>query len=98
MSKGDIVLITFPFSDLSSSKLRPAAVLAETDEDLTVCFITAQMGRQERRSIAPIFKGGREFWDTPINSGNNHYPAGYGHPSRDAFGDFRRLAPRTIDH
>src|SRR6218665_3923894 len=46
MAKGDIVLITFPFSDLSSSKLRPAAVLAETDEDLTVCFITAQMGRQ----------------------------------------------------
>ena len=28
MAKGDVVLITFPFSDLSGSKLWPAVVLA----------------------------------------------------------------------
>jgi len=27
MTKGDIVLITFPFTDLSGTKLRPAIVL-----------------------------------------------------------------------
>ena len=47
MTKGDIVLITFPFTDLSGSKLRPAVVLVETPEDITVCFITTQLGWQE---------------------------------------------------
>jgi hypothetical protein len=30
MTKGDIVLITFPFTDLSGTKLRPAVILIET--------------------------------------------------------------------
>lgn len=42
MAKGEIVLITFPFTDLRGSKLRPAIILAETKLDLTVCFITTQ--------------------------------------------------------
>ena len=42
MTKGDIVLITFPFTDLSGTKLRPGVVLFETDDDITVCFITSQ--------------------------------------------------------
>jgi len=47
MAKGDILLITFPFTDLSGTKLRPAVVLAETGTDITVCFITTQMQWQE---------------------------------------------------
>lgn len=42
MAKGDIVLITFPFTDLSGSKLRPAVILADTSLDFTVSFITSQ--------------------------------------------------------
>jgi mRNA interferase MazF len=47
MAKGDIVLITFPFTDLSGSKLRPAVILTDTTIDLTVCFITTQLEWQE---------------------------------------------------
>jgi mRNA interferase MazF len=43
MRKGNIVLITFPFTDLSGNKLRPAVVLCESSTDYTVCFITSQI-------------------------------------------------------
>lgn len=51
MTKGDIVLITFPFTDLSGSKLRPAVILANTNLDLTVCFITTQIQWQEPTDV-----------------------------------------------
>ena len=51
MAKGDIVLITFPFTDLSGSKLRPVVILAETTLDLTVCFITTQLQWQEATDV-----------------------------------------------
>ena len=43
MKKGDVVLIVFPFTNLSGNKLRPALVVAETSVDLTVLFITTQL-------------------------------------------------------
>lgn len=42
MKKGDIVLITFPFSDLTGSKLRPAVILISAEFDVTVCFLSTQ--------------------------------------------------------
>ena len=43
MKKGDIVLIPFPFTDLSGNKNRPAIILVDSEEDVTVCFITTQL-------------------------------------------------------
>ena len=51
MAKGDIVLITFPFTDLTGSKLRPAVILVDTVLDLTVCFITTQLQWQETTDV-----------------------------------------------
>ncbi len=41
--KGDIVVVLFPFSDLSNAKKRPALVLAGlSGEDVILCQITSQ--------------------------------------------------------
>ena len=40
-SKGDIVIIHFPFSDLIHAKKRPMVVLAAKGEDLIGCAITS---------------------------------------------------------
>jgi PemK-like, MazF-like toxin of type II toxin-antitoxin system len=41
-STGSVVLVPFPFSDLSQSKLRPAAVLADAGrDDWILCQITS---------------------------------------------------------
>jgi mRNA interferase MazF len=41
--KGDVVVVPFPFSDLSQSKRRPALVVAKLfGEDLILCQITSQ--------------------------------------------------------
>ncbi len=41
-SAGTVVLVTFPFSDLSQAKLRPAVVLAKTSaNDWILCQITS---------------------------------------------------------
>ncbi len=51
MLKGDLILITFPFTDLSGSKLRPVVILAHTKLDITVCFITTQIQWREPTDI-----------------------------------------------
>jgi mRNA interferase MazF len=43
-SVGDVVLVPFPFSDLSQSKVRPAIALANTSRgDWILCQITSAM-------------------------------------------------------
>jgi mRNA interferase MazF len=41
--KAKIVLIHFPFTDLTNSKLRPALVLHESEYDVVVAFISSKI-------------------------------------------------------
>ena len=46
--KGDIVVVPFPFSDLTHAKRRPALVLADLEgDDLILCQITSQQVRDK---------------------------------------------------
>lgn len=46
--KGDIVVIPFPFSDLSGSKRRPALVLADLPgSDIILCQITSRFKKDK---------------------------------------------------
>jgi mRNA interferase MazF len=53
--KGDVVVVPFPFSDLTEAKRRPALVLAELDgEDRILCQITSQQFMD--RYAVPIYE------------------------------------------
>ena len=57
-TKGDVVIIEFPFSNLSGSKKRPALVLANLiGDDVVLCQITGE----ERYDIYSIYLKNTDF-------------------------------------
>lgn len=56
MSKGDIILVPFPFTDLSGQKVRPALVLhAEPKgEDCIVAFLSSVKSKRTLRFDVPV--------------------------------------------
>lgn len=66
--KGDVVILLFPFSDLSSSRKRPAVVVAKlSGDDLILAQITSSVVRSDEYAVvleAPDFKQGQ----LPISS------------------------------
>src|SRR5258708_34214676 len=51
MRKGEIVLIPFPYTDLTGTKNRPALILVEKETDVTVSFITTQLKWREQSAL-----------------------------------------------
>ena len=76
--RGDIVLVPFPFTDLSSSKRRPALVVSpdwfnSSNQDLVLVAITSQIGDDPRSVLLDEadFVGGKpaEALDGEIGEG-----------------------------
>ena len=69
--KGDVVVIPFPFSDLSSSKRRPALVLAQLKgNDIILCQITSKDINDDY--AIPLLT--REFQEGNLNQDSNIRP------------------------
>jgi len=65
--KGDVVVIPFPFSNLSASKKRPALVLANLQgDDILLCQITSQNSIE--RTALPLKTGDFVNGTLPSNS------------------------------
>jgi mRNA interferase MazF len=56
MRKGAIVLVAFPFTDLSGHKVRPALVLyaSERGEDCIVAFVSSVAGKSRSLFSIPL--------------------------------------------
>ncbi|MDZ7304594.1 MAG: type II toxin-antitoxin system PemK/MazF family toxin [candidate division KSB1 bacterium] len=69
MKRGDIILITIPFSDLTSAKVRPALVVSPEDQvenDFVVALITTNIHRPLRPSDHAIRTGDKDFGATGL--------------------------------
>jgi len=64
--KGKIVLIPFPFTDLTSTKLRPALVLHEGDADIIVAFISSKLPKKPSPSDVIITERNPEYAPTGL--------------------------------
>mgnify|MGYP001610513451 CR=1 FL=1 len=69
--KGDVVVMPFPFSDLSASKRRPALVIAVLEgDDLILCQITSQ----SRADSYSIVLANSDFKQGSLNLTSNIRP------------------------
>lgn len=59
--KAKIVLIPFPFTDLQSTKLRPALVMLETKYDVVVAFVSSRLPQKPEKTEITIHETHPEF-------------------------------------
>lgn len=66
--KGKIVLLPFPFTDLSASKYRPTLVLYEDNRDIIVAFISSRVPSTPEDTDILIVEEHKEFKQTGLKT------------------------------
>lgn len=68
--KGTIVLIPFPFTDLSSHKVRPAVVLSQgpKGDDVVLAFISSQEQKKKEPTDVLIARTSKGFTETGLKA------------------------------
>jgi mRNA interferase MazF len=69
LHQGDVVLVPFPFADLTGQKLRPAVIISADPQgpDLTLAFITSVLtNRSPRGAEVALSRSDPEFGVTGL--------------------------------
>ncbi len=64
--KGKIVLVPFPFTDLTATKLRPALAIYEGEEDVVVAFVSSKVPLKPTEADVLITKEQAGFRNTGL--------------------------------
>jgi len=65
---GDVVLVRFPFTDLTTAKLRPAVVLATHGDDLTIVGVFSGPVQSLRETWIPVSSQDPTFAQTGLRT------------------------------